>query len=447
MKSSHPDVVIIGAGAAGLAAARALIDGGARVVVVEARDRIGGRIHTIRDDRVPVPIELGAEFIHGSAPETGEITREAGLLTCEVLGERWAAGAGRLRRVDDYWKRLDLVMRRLDPELDPDRSFQQFLDDKPGGRRLARERTMAAEFVQGFHAADLRRISARSLADGGSPGDDPDERRMARIVDGYRSVPHWIARDLDDVIRLRAVVNRIAWERGRVGISVMARQRRPAHTITARAAIITVPLGVLQTPPPAPGAIEIDPDPPAVRAALGTLASGAVLRVVLGFSEAFWTERPIHGIPEGETLGCLHFLHTHHAPIPIWWTSFPVRAPMLTGWLGGPRAWSLVRRGPEAILEIALDTLARSLQLKHRTLAGLLAGFWMHDWLDDPFARGAYSYPMVGGSEAARVLARPVQRTLFFAGEAVDSEMRSGTVHGAIGSGRRAAKAALRALS
>jgi monoamine oxidase len=70
----------------------------------------------------------------------------------------------------------------------------------------------------------------------------------------------------------------------------------------------------------------------------------------------------------------------------------------------------------------------------------------MHDWLGDPYARGAYSYPIVGGSEAAKVLARPVQQTLFFAGEAMDSEMRSGTVHGAIGSGRRAAKLALKAL-
>jgi monoamine oxidase len=81
-----------------------------------------------------------------------------------------------------------------------------------------------------------------------------------------------------------------------------------------------------------------------------------------------------------------------------------------------------------------------------RTIAGLVTGFWMHDWVDDPFSRGAYSYPLVGGSDAAKILARPIQGTLFFAGEAMDSEMRSGTVHGAIGSGRRAARGVLRAL-
>lgn len=447
MRRTDADAIVIGGGAAGLAAARTLVDAGARVILLEARDRIGGRIHTVRDDRLPLPIELGAEFIHGPAPETIEIAHEAGLITYEVLGERWRAGGGRMQRVDDYWKRIDLVMRKLDPDLEPDRSFQHFLDDRPGGRRLARERTMAAEFIQGFHAADLRRVSARGLASGGSPGEDSEERRMARILDGYHRVPEWIARGLEDVIRTESVVDRIAWNRGMVQVSVTGTARRRPYTLTARAALVALPLGVLQEPPSAPGAVAIDPDPAAFRRALGTIASGAVLRIVLAFRERFWTERPLRGVPEDETLGCLHFLHTHHAPIPVWWTSFPVRSPMLTGWLGGPRAWSLVRSGREAILDTAIDTLARHLAMKQRTVAGLVTGFWMHDWLDDPYSRGAYSYPLVGGSEAAKILARPVQGTLFFAGEAMDSEMRSGTVHGAIGSGRRSAKAALRALS
>ena len=440
------DVVVIGGGVAGLAAARALVEGGARVRLLEARDRIGGRVLTVRDDRLTSPIELGAEFIHGAAPETVGVVRDAHLITYEVLGERWRAGRGQLRRVDDYWKRLDLVMRRLDPELDPDRSFQEFLDSKPGGRRLARERTLAAEFIQGFHAADLARVSARSLAEGGSPGEDPDERRMGRLIDGYDRVPQWIARGLDDVIALDSTVERIAWRRRSVRVSITARPRHPPRTITARAAIIALPLGVLQSAPPTPGSVAIDPDPPTFRRALDTMESGAVLRIVLAFREPFWTERQIRGVPDGANLACMHFLHTLHAPIPVWWTSFPVRAPMLTGWVGGPRAHALVRQGREAILDTALDTLARHLSLRQRTLAGLLTGFWMHDWLGDPYARGAYSYPLVGGSQASRILARPVERTLFFAGEAMDSEMRSGTVHGAIGSGRRAARAVLLAL-
>ena len=445
MKRTDADVLIIGGGAAGLAAARAMREAGARTLLFEARDRIGGRILTARDGRLPIPIELGAEFIHGSAPETVEIVREAGLVSYEVLGERWRAANGTFQRVDDYWDRLDRVMRRLDPDLEPDQSFQDFLDARPGGHALARERTLAAEFVQGFHAADLRRVSARSLADGGSPGDDPDEKRMARFFAGYDSVPRWLARDMDEVIRLRTAVTAIEWSRGSVRVSVAPTRGRRTRGYTARAAIVAVPLGVLQTPPPAPGAITIDPDLPRFREALGTLASGGVARVVLGFREAFWTDRQ-RGVPGDASLACMHFLHTLHAPIPIWWTSFPVRAPMLTGWVGGPRAWRLMREGPEFLLATAIDTLAAHFGMRARTIAGLVTGLWTHDWLDDPWSRGAYSYPMVGGSEAAKVLSRPIQGTLFFAGEAIDSEMRSGTVHGAIGSGRRAAKAAIRAL-
>src|SRR5688500_13533909 len=191
VKRIDADVIIIGGGDAVLSAERALVVADVRVVLLEARDRIGGRILTTRDARLTIPIELGAEFIHGSAPETVAIAREAGIRTYEVLGERWRAGNGQVRRVDDYWKRLDLVMRRLDPELAPDRSFQEFLAARPGGSKLSRERTLAAEFVQGFHAADLQRISARSLAEGGSLGVDPDERRMARLFAGYDRVPQW----------------------------------------------------------------------------------------------------------------------------------------------------------------------------------------------------------------------------------------------------------------
>lgn len=446
VKRTDADVVVLGGGAAGLAAAGALHDGGVRVTLLEARDRIGGRILTVRDPRLPIPIELGAEFIHGSAPETTALARDAGLRTYEVVGERWRAANGVYTRVEDYWDRLDRVMRRLDPELDPDESFQDFLDRKPGGRTLARERTLAAEFIQGFHAADLDRISARSLADGGSPGDDPDEKRMARFLDGYDTVPMQLARGLDDVIRLRSIVTAIDWTRGAVRVSLAPRRGQRTAVIRARAAIVTLPLGVLQTPPGTLGAVTITPDPRAFRAALDTLTSGSVVRLILAFSEPFWVDRKPRSGATRASLACMHFLHTLHAPIPVWWTSFPVRAPMLTGWVGGPRARELARQGPEGILTAALDTLATGLGIRPRTLGGLVTGFWTHDWREDPFSRGAYSYPLVGGSDAAKTLSRPIDRTLFFAGEAVDSEMRSGTVHGAIGSGRRAAKAALRAL-
>ena len=157
------DVAIVGAGAAGLTAAGELRRKGFEVAVFEARDRVGGRILTHRDPRVPLPIELGAEFIHGEAPETARRLSEAGLLACDVAGEHWRAERGKLRRAEDFWERIDRVLGRI-REDGPDLSFSEFLARKVKGPSLARDRAAAREFVQGFHAADVDEISALSIA-------------------------------------------------------------------------------------------------------------------------------------------------------------------------------------------------------------------------------------------------------------------------------------------
>jgi monoamine oxidase len=126
-------------------------------------------------------------------------------------------------------------------------------------------------------------------------------------------------------------------------------------------------------------------------------------------------------------------------PFPVWWSAYPVRVPLAVAWSGGPAAAALADLTPEAILEMALSNLARGLRTTAKRLRSRVRGFFTHDWQHDPYARGAYSYCLVRGSSAARALARPVEQTLFFAGEATDSE-RSGTVEGAIASGLRAAR-------
>ena len=433
------EVVIVGAGVAGLAAARALIDAGVRVQLLEARERIGGRILTHREPDLPLPIELGAEFIHGSAPELADIVRSGRLTAIEVTGERWQAQGSRLTKQDDFWERLDRVMRKLPGKARRDRSFQAFLDTRPGGRTLAREREMARQFVQGFHAADVSRISARALSDGGSPGDDTDEQRMGRILDGYDRVPEWLARGMDDSIRRGIVVTRIEWEKG--AIRVEARDSSTDHSLAveAQAAIITVPLGILNALPDDEGAIRFSPEPPQLAAAAG-LAMGAVMRLSLWFDEAFWEKLPRRRLPKDAQPELLSFLHTSDPDVPVWWTAMPARVPLLVGWAGGPPAERLSSLDREDLLGRALRSLSRQLGVSRQRLTSRLGGWWSHDWQHDPFARGAYSYSLVGGSDAARQLSRPTDGTLFFAGEAADAEGRNGTVHGAIASGRSAAR-------
>jgi monoamine oxidase len=445
MSLSGCDVAIVGGGVAGLAAMRVLEERGIRTCVLEARSRIGGRIHTVRDPRVAHPLELGAEFVHGTAPELRAIARDARLLLYAVQGERWRARGGRLTCLEDFWKRLHTVMRHLDAE-EADRSFAEFLNDAPGGRHAAGARALARAFVEGFHAADPRRISVRALADGGSPSEDARERRQMRVADGYDRVPEWLANGFRDRIMTEAVVERIEWAADGVALSVRRGNVPSVTTIAARAAVVTVPLGVLLAPADEPGAIAFSPHLPILDEVRNRLTMGAVVRVVVLFRERWWANH-LRAVPRGASLESMVFLHGDSRDVPVWWSLYPMQAPVLIGWAGGPAGLRLAGRSSTEIQERALAALAANLGVTRRRVTAQVEACWTHDWQHDPFSRGAYSYPLVGGADAARRLAKSIKGALWFAGEAADLEGRNGTVHGAIGSGRRAALAVTRALA
>jgi monoamine oxidase len=340
-------------------------------------------------------------------------------------------------------------MSRLRDRPGHDRSFEEFLKSKPGGARLARARRFARQWVEGFHAADPAHVSESALAEGGSPGDDQRERRIGRVLDGYDSVTRWIARDITDRIRLGAVVTGIEWSRGAVSVRVAAGTNEDS-LIDARAAIVAVPLGVLKAPAGERGAIAFDPPLQSngeKAEALGGMEMGVVTRIGLRLRELFWAGERYVQRTKRQDLDRLAFLHTTDEDFPVWWTAYPVVAPLLIGWVGGPQARRLASLGEDEIRARAVRALARQFSLPPRQASRLVTGAWTHNWQHDPFARGAYSYVCVGGKDAPAKLARPLDGTLFFAGEASDPEGRTGTVHGAIATGRRAAKQVLRSLS
>ena len=427
-----------------------LRDSGVEFAILESRERIGGRIFTRHDPSLPVPIELGAEFVHGVAPELREIASKAALAILDNGGQRWRSNGHALRRFDDFWPELNEVLSRLDSHREPDRSFEQFLNTRPGGARLAGARSLALEFVKGFHAADPGRVSERALAEGGSPGDDVRERRIGRFAAGYGAVAAWLARDLGSRITLGAVVTAIQWRRGRVHVDSRQSAGDSVAGIDAHAAIITVPLGVLQAPAGATGAIAFDPSLERERSkaeALRGMEMGAVTRLTLQLREAFWTSERFVRRTKSQDLDRLSFLQTSDPDFPVWWTAYPVSAPMLIAWTGSTRARELASLEEDEIVGRAIAALSRQFGLPAREARRMVTAAWTHNWVNDPYSRGAYSYMLVGGSGSPEKLARPVHGTLFFAGEASDAEGRTGTVHGAIASGRRAAKQALRALT
>src|SRR3954462_7055450 len=213
-------VVIIGAGAAGLAAGRSLREAGVPFTILEARARIGGRILTEHPRGLLVPVELGAEFTHGEAPEVMEIATSEKLRVLDIAGRRFTVGSRGLRVIDDFWERLDRVMRRLDEEREPDRTFADAL---AANKWIdAEDRPLALQYVRGFHAANPAIISERALAEGGSPRDDVRERWIGRVLDGYGAIVEALADGIGPRVRLDSVVKRIEWERGSARVHLVS---------------------------------------------------------------------------------------------------------------------------------------------------------------------------------------------------------------------------------
>jgi monoamine oxidase len=435
--SKRADVVIIGAGAAGLAAAAQLVRHDLQVTLVEARDRIGGRIYTERVHASPVPVELGAEFIHGESASVFGQLQDVALSAVDVSGERWSVEGGRLTPAEDRLGDLQRGFKSLTPP-QPDVPFAAFLE------RHARRLTppvvrMARSMVEGFDAADATRISAREVLDEWS-GPAAAGGSTFRPLTGYGPLLDRMLRALPPeraTLRLSTVVESIDWRRGRVVISGSSLGERVR--IEATRAIVTLPLGVLQTPEGTRGHVRFEPAlPHARRVALGQLASGPVIKLLLQFAAPFWTEL------EGCRYRNAAFFFTPDAPFPTFWTSLPVRSPLLVAWCAGPRAqrWA---GATEAEMYAGLRASLRTL-FGRRDYGALLERVSWHDWQADPYARGAYSYVLVNGSAARGALARPLVDTLYFAGEASDTTGEAATVGGAFNTGIAAATRIVRAL-
>jgi len=419
-------ILVVGAGAAGLAAARVLTAAGRPVRILEARDRIGGRIHTVRHASLPLPVELGPEFVHGEPAEIIELVRAHGLTSYEVGEEHAVFERGRLRPVGAFWSRVERVIRGLDTG-GADRPVEAALHP----RRRSKAGQWAGRYVEGFHAADLTRMSVRALARS-EGGQGSGATGAARILSGYDAVVDAMAVPLHGPLvdlRLRSVVREIRWTRGRVTVITGGASGEPVEQHEGPAAIVTLPLGVLKGTR-GDGAVTVTPVPEAWMASMRSLEMGNVLRLVLQFREVPWP-------PD------LGFLHLPGALLPTWWTPSPIRAPMITAWAGGPSAERLLGRDRQELAAVALDVLAPALGIARERLGDLLVEAYHHDWKSDPFTRGAYSYALVGGADAFGMLGRPIEGTLVAAGEATADDGQNGTVQGAIASGERAARAIL----
>jgi len=423
-----------------LAAAKDLSAAGLSVVALEARDRIGGRIYTIHDPSLPVPVELGAEFVHGKSPELFEIIKESHLPFSEVTERHWHFENGELSKSYDFWSKVDQLMEHM-KSVPVDCSFKSYLDSLPDDVETKRAKAVAMLYVEGFHAARIDRIGVHGLIKANEAAEQIDGDQSFRLLKGYAGVCDWLHQQAESrgaIFQLNTVVTELKWERDRV--EAICGSHQSTARFKARRALITLPLGVLQAADGQPGAVRFSPElPREKREAVHALEMGQVVRVVLHFKYRFWEGLDMPGTGDEEDLSQLGFIHYAEAPVPTWWTMLPEKAPVLVGWMGGPAAEQFSSRDQDSIIAGAIESLMRIFGVTKEYLRGRLRASFMHNWQADQFTRGGYGYVPVNALNAQIALSRPVDNTLFFAGEAT-SVGHIGTVHGAIQSGARAAK-------
>jgi monoamine oxidase len=383
-----------------------------------------------------MPLELGAEFIHGRSAAIFTRLERAGMLAVDLTGSRYQRKDARLAAANRLFDVMHTQLARL-PRPKRDLPFAEFLDG-PARRKLTPEvRAFARRLVEGFDAADATRVSTYSILrewNGSSAADAPTFRPLggfgplvAAMADELRS--------LHLALRLNTVVTRVQWQPGAVEIS--GRSAGEPFTLHAPRVIVTLPLGVLHLPEHAPGAVQFNPQLQQKQAALAGLAVGPVLKVVLHFREPFWEH-----LARGRYRDVV-FFSVPDGAFPTIWSTLPVRSNVLVAWAGGLYAQRLAGKSTEQITAAALRCVSTLFGGGHARR--YFSGSLMHDWQADPLACGAYSYVTAGAARARAQLAQPLAATLFFAGEAADTQGESGTVTGALQSGERAAREVLSA--
>lgn len=433
----HFDVIVLGAGLAGLNAARTLNKAGRSVLVLEARNRAGGRVFTQRDPNTDYPIELGPEWIGAS----GELRTLLDSIKADVRparGVHLVRKSGSLLARENFDETME-IMERIAVLLEhsADLTLVEALAQCCPEPEFADSRESLLNYVRGFHAADPARVSARWLLE--VEENEPADASEGHALAGLSSAVDELLKQLapNAAVQFDTVVESVEWNREQVVVTARDHSNTPQH-FTAGKLICALPLAVLKREDGAPGAVRFSPPLTSKAHAIALLETGPVVKIVLVFEEPFW--RRIEGLSHAS------FIQNAGAPVPTWWTTFPVDSAVITGWVAGPHAMALDATSGEQLLSTALDSLASVLGITADRVRQQLRGWHTHDWSADPYAGGGYSYVLSGGTGAYKELGAPIDNTLFFAGEGTAGSGHNATMEGAMQSGLRAAEELLAAF-
>lgn len=423
MSDMAEHIVVVGAGAAGLMAARELARAGRKVTILEARQRCGGRIHPLPASEFGYPADGGAEFVHGEAPVTRALLRDAGLSLQEIEGEPWSFHGTTFAREDRH-QAHEAELRAVLRDLKDDLTVADFLRRHFAGDDYAPMRRSIERMVEGYDAADPERASTLALR---AEWMDGGHALQARIDGGYGTMIDFLAAECRRhgvTIHLGCAVSAITEESGAAVVRCAGGDLHSCDRV-----ILTVPLPLLRE-------IALPASARTRLAATDDIGFGNVIKILLRFARPWWRERK-------EELANMTFLLSDET-IPVWWTQYPDLRPVLTGWIGGPRVAELDSLDSQGLIDAGLGSLAGIFGMVRGDIARELMAAAATNWSHDRYARGAYSWATPRTREAQAILARTDDGPVLFSGEALYRGRDMGTVEAALASGLETAGTLLR---
>lgn len=443
MPEEH-DALVVGAGVAGLACAQSLAQASVDFLVLEAAHRVGGRAVTDYALADGMALELGALMVHGRKVLTHSWVRELGLETRKVrtLKRGLFSKDGRLASFPSmalpfhptfgpraFYQGAYGIPKALQQYAGPDRTLAEFLDEL---RPLPGARALVTLLFAHAAAADPDEIGVLGPAEEARRAAEEFGYNNFRLEQGYSELARRRAEAFQDRVRLGTRVTTIRYSQDGVFVRAETDGGRTLREFSARCAVLTLPLGVLKA-----GSVTFDPPlPEEKRRAIDAIAPGQAIVVQLRLRGGNLTQM----------LGDFAMLwgegaSTFHRPL----VELRASAEIICAFTVGREALRRSQLSDEGVVEATVEEL-RSI-LPRRVEIGEVSGYAIQRWSTDPHTLCGYSFLPPGVGLPARVaLAAPVEGTLFFAGEATHTSGESGTVHGAIETGYRAADSVIHSL-